>query len=197
MKKTKKYIFSKVVSRIFDVPVVVALLFGAIVDNAPVDYKITDFQLVMGLVLLVLMPIFAMLFLIKIGAVDNWELTNKNKRKHAYGLGFVYLLILISIGHVTRLDTYYRDLLYLILFVISLYGVVTNFTPYKLSLHVSSWTMFMIILVFFYGPVFLILIPLILLVAYARYTIKNHTIPDMLLGAITISIISLMYIISL
>jgi hypothetical protein len=88
-----------------------------------------------------------------------------------------------------NIPEYFTDFLILGLVFISVFGLITHFTKYKLSIHISIWTALIAYLAAVYNPGYLFLSPILVLIGYARFTIKNHTFMDMALAFLTVIII--------
>ena len=187
--KTIKYKISKLISRIFDVPVAALVLLYLIWKNTPPGSSISRGYLIFGAFYLIIIPIILVILLIRVKVVDNWELTNKDSRKYVYGLGFMTLATMVILALFFNIPEYFTDFLILGLVFISVFGLITHFTKYKLSIHISIWTALIAYLAAVYNPGYLFLSPILVLIGYARFTIKNHTFMDMALAFLTVIII--------
>lgn len=179
---TKKFFISKLISRVFDAPVAMLLMFYLIWSKAPLDSSIPNIYFIFALIYLLLVPILIIVLLIQIDVLDNWELTDRKTRKYAYLIGFAALILTLVSGYFFQVPNYFINYIYLALIIVVIYGIITNFTTIKISLHISTWTGVIFFLSSFLSLWFLLLSPLILLIGYARYTIRNHTLTDMFTG---------------
>lgn len=182
MNKRQKFIFAKIISRVLDVPVAVALLLYLVSNKIPLDSQIPVYMFLLGILYIVVVPVIIAVLLIKLKVLDNWELTNKSTRKYAYIVGFSSLSLTILLASWANAPLIYTRYLALGLVIVFCYGLLTEFTKYKLSIHIASWTAVIFFLTIEFSPFYILISPILILISYARIEIKNHTIPELILG---------------
>ncbi len=193
MNKKQRYLIAKIISRVFDVPVAVILLLYLISTLIPEESQIPVYMFLLGVLYIVVVPALIAVLLIKLKVLDNWELTNKNSRKYAYILGFMSLSLTILLASWADAPIIYTRYLALGLVIVFAYGILTEFTKYKLSIHIASWTALIFFLTVEFSAFFVLLTPLLLLIGYARIEIKNHTVKELFLGGAIMFIILFFY----
>ncbi|MDD1777649.1 MAG: hypothetical protein LUQ65_05715 [Candidatus Helarchaeota archaeon] len=63
---------------------------------------------------------------------------------------------------------------------------------YKVSFHLAAMTLLIIVAAYVWGQVFLVLLVVLPLVAWAKYQIHDHSIPQLLMGIVIGVTVSLM-----
>jgi hypothetical protein len=196
-RKAKGYKIGKVLSRIFDVPIAGFILSLFVLDKGGEISQLSGLEIVVAVFYLLIIPVLVILLLIKIGKLDNWELTNRSSRKYAYFLGFGVFSVLTLISIATGTPEYYTNYLYFGLIVLVIYGIITNYTKYKLSIHVGVWTSVSLLAMTQYSiKLGFIFLPILCITAVARYLIKNHTSTEIFLGGMFILIIQTIFTIT-
>lgn len=158
---------------------------------------IKDLSLIIPSILLLTLIPFALLWIfIRRGFASNFYLTDKKERERFIAIIFVILLS-ISIASVLFLNLPKAiALTTLLLFVnVTLYFFLSRFI--KISAHIGVVNSIVIGLSLLYGANFLLLTLLEVPIAWARYTLKHHSIPEMFLAFIMTSIITLFVFIAL
>lgn len=132
------------------------------------------------LVVGVLPPVALFLYQRMTGRISDWYITKKAERKDVLLAVVISNLILVLV------------ILFLkgpkILFVFSIISVVIDLVTYlttffyKISGHAMTVTLFVLVLILIYSPNWWPAIFLILLVGWSRYTLKKHTLGQLILG---------------
>jgi len=186
---TLKYKFAKLISRIFDGPVAIFIIMFLVWYKAPLEVKFPFFVFLLITLTLIIGGIVLILVFIRIKLVDNWELTNKNKRKYVFILIFITISFMLAIGYINNISGYYLTYLIIWLIIFTIYALITEYTKYKPSLHIGYWTAILYILITTFSPVFILLSPILFIIGYARIVIKNHNVLELFLGGVIIILV--------
>lgn len=146
---------------------------------------------VLPITLLVLAFPFALLgIFIKKGLASNIYLTNKKERGRFIALISVILLPIFVVSLLfLNLPKSIILIMLLLLINMSLYFFLSHFV--KISAHIGIVNSIAISLSLLYGTHFLLLILLEIPIAWARYTLKHHSIAEMFLAFTLTSIITI------
>lgn len=186
MTHNQKFTLAKIISRLFDAPIALIIIFVTIWANSS-HTNLSNVYFFVTLTYLICIPIFLILLFIRIGLIDNWEMTAKSSRKYAYFLALIISFILFLLSIAFELSNFYKNFAVLAIIMSVLFGTITNFTSIKVSLHISTWTAAAILLAYYSNIWWLLLFGLLPIIGYARYYIKNHTIADMVVGFVLTS----------
>lgn len=165
---------------------------------------IKEFQLredilftMLPILLLVLVFPFVLLWIfIKKGFASNIYLTDKRERKRFIALISVILLpVFIASLLFLNLPKATTLIMLLLLINLPLYFFLSRFV--KISAHIGVVNSIIISLALLYGTHFLLLMLLEIPIAWARYTLKHHSISEIFLAFIMTSIITLFAFIAL
>lgn len=188
-----KYKFAKVVSRVFDVPIGGGILLLYMWNDFNKNVSMSIYTLVAAVSILIILPIFIILVLIRYKFVDNWELTKKESRIYVYFLMTFVLTISLIFAQLSQLPLIVSQYLILGLFIVIVFGFINSFTKYKISVHMGVWTSLIVILILNESIYWLLLSPILVLIGYSRYVIKNHTFTELFLGTSVMTIIIILY----
>lgn len=194
LKNSKNYFIAKIVSRVFDVPIAGILLLYVIWQNSPKDGSISGRTFFFFSFYTLLITILLIILFIRLKIVDNWELTNRSSRKYVYMAGIIILTVTTILSILNGVSNYFLEYIAFSYITLIVFGLITNYTQFKPSLHVAFWTLLIILVVNYYGFIFLPLLTLLPLVGWARLTIKNHTPTDLALGFSIMSLLTLFFL---
>jgi hypothetical protein len=124
-------------------------------------------------------PFFSLLFLIKYKIINDWDLSNRKER-----YTFLAYFILLSSSSLYLLYQFgtilsFKFILLFLILAIILY-IITLF--WKISLHTAANTLGTLFINYIYGfsmPWLFLIIPLII---WSRYTLKKHTVSQLIAG---------------
>lgn len=172
---------AKIISVIFGIRVLPFILFTIVLLRS----GLTPNQLLLvtpiTIFLLILVPIFYIFFAIRLKMAKNWDLSNKEERygfiKTSLISGFLALLFIYFYGNQIL---FHLNLITIIILVVI--GVITKF--WKISFHASLITGTVILINFLFSwslPILYLLIPMVI---WARLTLKQHTLAQLLAGSL-------------
>lgn len=122
----------------------------------------------------IVLPVLAIIYLVKKGHIGNFHMKDRDDRVLPFGLtlacGVISLLI---IKHFQTNPMLIR--MFLTFFLMALGYSVITFLKFKLSGHTFVFTSGILLLVFFHEPRFIYLLPLVLLIGWARTYLDEHT----------------------
>lgn len=141
--------------------------------------------LIIGTALLLgfLLPIYIFFRLRQNGIIDDNEAEIKEQRKLPYiAAGFLCLFSILILYFITPYET-----LAIKLWLVYLLNAITIFIInryWKISAHALGVMTPIFFLIYFLGIYYILLFPIIILVGWARYYLKLHTIPQIFWGSV-------------
>ncbi len=129
---------------------------------------------------------------VKLGRYSDAHISVRSQRlvPLAFGLACMLLVfLLLSLLHASR--PLLATLISMILALAIALGV-TQLARYKVSLHMLGITGAVLACWLFFGPLYLLLSPLILLVGWARWKVRAHTPLQALLGALVAIVVTVL-----
>lgn len=128
------------------------------------------------------LPVLFFIRELRLGKISNLDASNRNQRVVVYSLtlaGWTLGLLLVKFLGPTSLFNWQRVFYSLIFFCVG----ITYF--YKLSIHAAFNFGLFLLLNLVYAGQFFYLLPLPFLAAWSRYQIKNHSLGELTIGALT------------
>lgn len=173
--------FAVLISRLFEPLLISIVLLSMVFYRAQVPTPTLVYQSLVILVFMVIIPVGLLLRALKKKTISNWDISNRKERVGALAvfLGiFVIgtgLLSLFSVSSITQFFLY--------LFVVLLmFFLITTF--YKMSGHLTVFSLFITYLYHVVGGYSVLLFLLLPLLAWSRVVLKRHTVSQVITGTI-------------
>lgn len=177
-----------VISRIFDIPIILPPMLILAVWKANLDKQESLLWLLVGVVFLLIIPGIYFLYQLQSGGLSDWDLTQRQERNS------VYLVSGVSWATMFVITKIYDGPLILKSFIVTglavgLISFLINFR-WKISLHTASTTMSAIFLGIVVSPWWYLALLIVPLVAWARLEMDKHTLPQLYFGALLAGILT-------
>lgn len=179
---------AKFLSIVFEPFTVSLLALLLVINSLNLDFTEKLFWFAAAVVLGGLPPVVVLLYEKKIGKIHDWFMTNRLERRDvlvAWFFGSALFLLFANYFSAPRL------LMALSLTLLLLSLLITFATLFwKISVHMVGVSLFVLLLLLVFSANFLWLTILIPLVAWARMTLKAHTLTQVTVGSIVTIVIT-------
>ncbi len=179
---------AEVISVVFEPFTVSFLALLLVVNSLNISFSTKVFWFVSAVLLGGLPPLVVLIYEKRVGKIHDWFMTNRLERRDvqlAWFFGSALFLLFASYFSAPRL------LMALSLTLLLLSLLITFATLFwKISVHMVGVSLFVLLLLLVFSANFLFLTVLIPLVAWARMTLKAHTLSQVTVGSIVTIIIT-------
>ncbi len=180
--------FAKIISILFEPFSVSFLALLLVVNSLDISFNAKVFWFVFAVLLGGLPPLVVLIYEKRVGKIHDWFMTNRLERRDvqlAWFFGSALFLLFANYFSAPRL------LMALSLTLLLLSLLITFATLFwKISVHMVGVSLFVLLLLLVFSANFLWLTILIPLVAWARVSLKAHTLTQVTVGSIVTILIT-------
>lgn len=137
---------------------------------------------VVFVILFFLLPVISLFILRKSNKISDMDISIRIQRIPVEIAAVIVFVILYSITVIFQAPHLYQIFAFTNFFI--MLTILCTTLYWKISMHSAMITMFITLIVLMFGLQYIILIPLIPLVYWARLTLKEHTIYQLLSGSL-------------
>lgn len=172
-------VFAMIISRLFEPFLLLFLLMVLTAHNAHIVGWNLLYTMIPVVSVVFVPPIALLLWAIRSKKISNWDISNRRQR--IYALVIFLFLFAIDIGIIRLMNIDMITQLFLFFFIVILgFFCITLF--WKISGHLSTATLFISILIHWYGRAWWPLLLFLPVLAWSRVILKRHTIAQTLGG---------------
>lgn len=173
--------FANLISRLFDPLVVLSFLTVAAAGRSGMAGEALVKFLSVFFIAMILPPVALLSWALVTGRVGDWDVSNRPQRVKALAVFFVMILVdLLLVKIFGNAELVKLFLLFLIWFL----GFFAITLFWKISGHVSSNALATELFIYWYGLGWWPILLIVPLVAWARVVTKNHTLGQVIVGAV-------------